>query len=270
MSLQLQVGACLRLTERWVQGVWLRMQNRLPPSILGAILGCSLAVFVFDAGAQVRINEIAAATSERVLQFADDRTPRVGSGEAWQAISFDASSWNEGPGPLGWDERTNTKAAMNGITPSLYVRREFSVTSASAGSLGDLLLDIDFEDGYVAYLNGIEVARRNLGPSKGFVAFDRLAYNEEPTTTGSAKQITNLGAASSRLLVGTNVLAIQVHAFQINRSCSIGATLSIVVGTTILCQAILGAILSESPSPRVACLISSLPRLKVKCLIRIG
>jgi len=48
------------------------------------------------------INEIATATSDRILKYSDDGTPSVGSGFSWTELQFDDSSWKSGPGGFGF------------------------------------------------------------------------------------------------------------------------------------------------------------------------
>ena len=96
---------------------------------------------------------------------------------AWNLQDYDATAWITASTPINWDDTAGLMDQMRLITPSLYVRREFNVSAADAASSQTLNLDLDVDFGYVAYLNGVEVARRNLGPVDAFIAFDHLAYN---------------------------------------------------------------------------------------------
>ena len=71
-----------------------------------------------------------------------------------------------------------------------------------------LQLEVSYNDGFIAFLNGEEIARRNMG-FEGMYAFrDQLAYLEE---NGSATETIDVGVANSLLLDGENTLSIQVH-----------------------------------------------------------
>ncbi|MEW6746152.1 MAG: lamin tail domain-containing protein [Planctomycetota bacterium] len=78
----------------------------------------------------------------------------------WHSLGFDDSGWSLGPSGFGFgdgDDATYLEAQ------TIYVRHEFDL---AAGELTDLLqicLHVDFDDGIVAYLNGEEVARFNMG-----------------------------------------------------------------------------------------------------------
>ena len=71
-----------------------------------------------------------------------------------------------------------------------------------------LQLKIDYDDGFVAYLNGKEIARRNLGTSGSDVSFDQSANGGHEAGTPETILI---GTAADYLLEGTNVLAIEIH-----------------------------------------------------------
>ncbi len=55
--------------------------------------------------------------------------------------------------------RTDIESAMKGVNPSVYVRIPFDVTNPA--QIETLKLKMKYNDGFVAYLNGAEVIRRN-------------------------------------------------------------------------------------------------------------
>jgi autotransporter-associated beta strand protein len=163
---------------------------------------------------QVVINEIVAANSDRLLQYST-RYPSLGTTIPWYVSGFDDSHWNTGKGPFGFGTfagvtlGVNTSAAMQNKVASLYVRRAFDVTADQAVSTNELQLVTRFNDGFIAFVNGVEVARRNMGNPGMFAYRDQTAFN---TNVPSAAAITiGLGMASNRLWTGTNVLCIQTH-----------------------------------------------------------
>ena len=161
--------------------------------------------------ADVRINEFSALSSDRLLRWSDSGAPRLGAGTPWWENAFDDASWPTGTAPLGFNYgsiATNLSAEMYGITPSLYVRKKFTVTAAQAASVEDLLLDIDYDDGFIAFLNGKEVARANMGAPNGFCYADQPAFNSHGWT---ANETFNLGQIQNLLQEGENVLSIQLH-----------------------------------------------------------
>ncbi len=99
---------------------------------------------------------------------------------------------------------TNVAAAMANINSSAYVRIPFTVTNTAA--FNELDLSMLYNDGFVAYLNGVEVASANAPAT--------LAYNSAATAQQSiletvTPQNFDLTPYMNLLQTGSNVLAIQ-------------------------------------------------------------
>lgn len=177
-------------------------------------------------GAEIRINEIMARGSERLLRWDANGVPRLGFGTPWYEASFDDGIWHTGNGPFGFGSftnvspapaiGTNTATQMVNLTPTLYLRKSFTATEAQANDSSALTFDVRFNDGFVCYLNGVEVARRNAGPPNqftyrdSFAAMGTPAHTEATTTPYLRTETVSLGVANARLVTGTNILA--VHA----------------------------------------------------------
>lgn len=73
----------------------------------------------------------------------------------WLATDFDDSSWPSGPGGIGYGDGDD--ATVISPVNSLYIRLKFQINDKSL--LDRLLLDVDYDDGFVAYLNGQEITR---------------------------------------------------------------------------------------------------------------
>jgi len=157
------------------------------------------------------INEIAAATSDRILKFSDDGTPSVGSGFSWTELQFDDSSWKSGPGGFGFSVGglgTDLQSELDGISETLYIRQKFVVSAADAVKTDDLRLQVDYDDGFIAFVNGKEIGRKNMGPKNGCGFHDQNAYNGRGT--GLPEDV-YYSSANNILVEGTNIIAIQVH-----------------------------------------------------------
>lgn len=99
---------------------------------------------------------------------------------------------------------TDVKGAMKGVNSSLYIRIPFTIPDASLVSR--LELSIKYDDGFVAYLNGTEVARRNA-PTP--LAFNSAATTDRPDLDALTPEVIDLTANISLLVTGAgNVLAI--------------------------------------------------------------
>lgn len=182
---------------------------------------------------EIIINEISSAQNNRLLQRPPGAPPRLGNLPAWHELDFAVPSfWQSAPGPhgFGYTQATNVRGAMVNKTPSLYLRRSFSATAVQATSDAQLELIIDYDYGFVAYLNGVEVARRNTGAIGSYTWHDQPAFNVQ--MNAGAPETIPLGAASSLLREGANVLAIQVHNMSVkNERLFCSATLHIASAT---------------------------------------
>lgn len=127
-------------------------------------------------------------------------------GMAWTRAGFEDSTWKNGTAPFGRGQgRFNTKLDdMRGRYRSIYVRREFTIPQVD--KVTELGLWINYSDGFVAYVNGREAARVNVGRSSG-----RNAQNIK-AREGDGPAYVGLRDIGKYLVDGTNVLAIECHA----------------------------------------------------------
>ncbi len=100
--------------------------------------------------------------------------------------------------------RVDTQPFLHGLNSSAYFRIPFTVANPAVP--GSLQLSMRYNDGFVAWLNGTEIARRNAPAT--------LQWNSQATASRTADQalITeaiNLTPFAPLLTAGTNVLAIQ-------------------------------------------------------------
>lgn len=93
--------------------------------------------------------------------------PNASPGNDWMKSSFNDSSWTDGTSGVGFaDNDDNTVVTVN-VSPVIYTRYLFNVDDATA--VKKLIFRADYDDAYVAYLNGVEIARStsmDLGGSK--------------------------------------------------------------------------------------------------------
>ncbi len=124
----------------------------------------------------------------------------------WAEPTFDDSNWNTGIGGFGYgDGDDNT----NAVGSSVFVRKHFHITDLS--EIEDVLLHVDYDDGFVAYLNGQEIARRNLGTAGVPVPFDEYTPLEHEAVIYAGASPEEIYVPVSNLVLGQNTLAIQVH-----------------------------------------------------------
>jgi hypothetical protein len=88
--------------------------------------------------------------------------PGVYPEENWNKLDYDDSTWKIGAAAFGYgykEARTHLDD-MQGNYTVVYFRHEFEIEHADY--LAEIGLMISFDDGFIAYLNGKEVARSNI------------------------------------------------------------------------------------------------------------
>lgn len=149
------------------------------------------------------------------VPLADNAGPAQSS--TWFAPDFDDSTWLTGNLGIGYERSTgfgdfiaaDVNEAMYGLNTTLWIRAEFDV--ADLDSLYSLDLSMQYDDGFVAYLNGVEIARRNA-PDQ--ISWDSIATRQN--SDGAAVRYEPIATPGARALLvpGRNVLAI--HALNDN------------------------------------------------------
>jgi len=130
----------------------------------------------------------------------------------WTDPAFDDSSWSVGYFGLGYDTQGGPAWIASPVAAgslSVYARTTFDI--ADTTGVASLFLGIDYDDGVVAWINGVEIYR-SAEMSPGALTWDTAG---EPHEAGSgptpAYSYVDIGPAAIPLLhVGSNVLAIGV------------------------------------------------------------
>ena len=128
--------------------------------------------------------------------------------------------WLTGNGGIGYStdtagETNNCQTIltdMSGNYRTLYLRRTFSVASA-IDTNAHLRFTMDYDDAFVAYLDGVEVQRSanitgTVGVEPANTTLANATHESSLGTSGNAPTVYDLGAVGSRLGIGTHVLAI--------------------------------------------------------------
>ena len=93
------------------------------------------------------------------------------------------------------------------------MRTTFELTAAELAAITTLQLEVDYDDGFITYLNGYEVARGNLGSPGNVIPYDATTSGSHGASTdnGGTFDPDLLTISKENLRVGTNILAGQVH-----------------------------------------------------------
>jgi hypothetical protein len=137
-----------------------------------------------------------------------------GSGRA-----FNDSTWKlvtGSPGGVGYERDTGYESLISldleswmygsGKNNSCYIRVPFTLDANSLADVNELTLKMRCDDGFVAYLNGKEVARANF---TGTPAWNSHADSAIESITSDFDEVVDISAFISSLRAGANILAIQ-------------------------------------------------------------
>ena len=127
----------------------------------------------------------------------------------WREPDYDDAEWLSGTGSIGYGSEDDETLLPDG-TRSVLLRQVFEVADPTA--VQELMLQIDADDGFAAYLNGRRIAFRNLNvsPPPAPVAVANLPESGR-LATGRELERYSLTDVAELLLPGRNVLSLQAH-----------------------------------------------------------
>jgi len=169
--------------------------------------GISSSAIQFEGG--VTMTKVVAEGDPVRVAIPTATTPPSGLG--WTSALFNDTTWLTGTTGVGYD-RVNTydphvslnlDATMDRVNTSAYLRLEFDLTNASSYDV--MRLKMKYDDGFVAYLNGVLIASENAPAT--------LVWDSGATAGHSDTEAVNfvtfdVNAQVGELVNGTNVLAI--------------------------------------------------------------
>ena len=139
------------------------------------------------------------------------QVPTSTSSPEWINPSFTVNSWMQAPGGFGFGDGDD-QTVIPSASVSVYTRTNFNI--ADVNQIVAMALHFDYDDGFVAYLNGVEIARNGLSGT-GQPTFNQLAsisheaklyQNQYPD-----QLVLNHIQLSGLLVNGTNVFCVEVH-----------------------------------------------------------
>ena len=111
--------------------------------------------------------------------FQGTREPSEFPELGWTLLDFDDRGWARGVDGFGYSRNPDDRQIstllpnMRDNYTTLYLRKKFNVTDVDA--VDALLLTLDYDDAFVAYINGVEISRRHVGEEGSPEPFDSRA-----------------------------------------------------------------------------------------------
>ena len=141
--------------------------------------------------------------------------PADNIGTAWQGGSepFDDNAWRSGTNGVGYERSSgydpyiniDVDDAMSNRT-SCYIRIPFNVSGADLATWNFMNLQMRYDDGFVAYLNGTRISSANAPATLNYLSSATQTNDDSSATTFESF---NVSAYLGSLRAGQNILAIQ-------------------------------------------------------------
>jgi hypothetical protein len=140
-----------------------------------------------------------------IWKFFRGTVPPSEPADAWKEINFNDSAWESGASGFGYGDNDDTTMLddMEDNYVTVYIRKEFQASSLPPDRVVQLV--IDYDDGFIAYINGKKVADRHMPDETP--TYETTASSHE---AGTPEAIT-LGTVGDLLNDGNNVIAIEGH-----------------------------------------------------------
>ncbi|MFA9391633.1 MAG: CotH kinase family protein [Prolixibacteraceae bacterium] len=125
----------------------------------------------------------------------------------WRSPGFDAAAWQTGKSGFGYGDNDD-QTVLNSLN-SIFIRKEFSIDKLDA--LEDILLHVDYDDGFIAFLNGKPIAMENV-QVPGTLDYNNVIANgghEAEMYQGGQPTEYRLDLKTLTVFEGSNVLAVQ-------------------------------------------------------------
>jgi hypothetical protein len=167
-----------------------------------------------------RLGVLSSFTVTTLFSEDADKYAMVPTGEIgpeWKTeTDFDNSTWvfsSGRAGGIGYERNSGYEsfihldlgAEMYQVNTSCYVRIPFSV-DVDLNSITELILKIRYDDGFIAYLNGVELARRNFTTTPAWNSNASASHSDSEAIVFENIDVSEF---ISNLKQGDNILAIQ-------------------------------------------------------------
>lgn len=184
------------------QSVAASFRPRYPPQQADASFGLSMAVTTQPF-----------LTSDAALRYF---VPSDGTlGTSWTEPEFDDTAWETGTNGIGYDTNAEPlytdflQTTLPRVRTSLLLRLLLTLPSTELGEI--LQLRMLYDSGFIAYLNGVEILRRNV---PDMVSYRTRASQDRPLEEKLTVERISLTPFRDLLQESDNVLAVHVFNFK--------------------------------------------------------
>ena len=170
---------------------------------------------VAPAGPTAWLRRTGGFDTDSAADFTRSATPSLGEQNPDMTVPFGETrpvttgiGFSDGQPEFDQLIQTDVADAMQGVNGSLWVRIPFEV--ADPTQFDELILRMQYDDGFIAYINGVEATRKNF---EGTLTSTSTAASTRPDSQAVVFESYGISGSLDALQVGTNILAI--HALNV-------------------------------------------------------
>jgi hypothetical protein len=138
-------------------------------------------------------------------------------GVGWTMINYNDTSWTSGFGGVGYENNptdpvnysnlinTDVKTAMHNVNATCCIRIPFTISAEDLAAITQLSLNIRYDDGFIAYLNGTKVAEDFADSTPDW---DSASTGQRDDSLCVSVRSIDISNYIGKLVSGSNVLSI--------------------------------------------------------------
>jgi hypothetical protein len=135
--------------------------------------------------------------------------PTASTSVSWMKPGFTPTGWSQGKGGFGFGDNDDATIVPTS-SMAVYIRKSFLIPVGFRYS--DMALQIDYDDGFVVYLNGIEIARKYISGTPTWNSAAAATHEASMYSGGKPETIAiDTTLIKSLLITGKNIFAVEVH-----------------------------------------------------------
>ena len=173
---------------------------------------------IYASGKDRRVYEVGVKWQSPVLpsdEF-DYIIPTEAISSDWKKLGFDTQSWSKGKAGFGYGDDDDATVVPNG-TRVIYIRKQFNIEDLNA--IVGAVCHMDYDDGFVAYINGTEIFRANIEGTPTWNSFASALHDPIIESGGLPEAYEfDMRLIDAVLREGENVFAVEVHNRNANSS----------------------------------------------------
>jgi hypothetical protein len=139
----------------------------------------------------------------------DYTVPTASTSVSWMKPAFTPTGWSQGKGGFGFGDNDDATIVPTSAM-AVYIRKSFLIPVGFRYT--NMALHVDYDDGFIVYLNGIEIARKSIIGTPTWNSAAATTHEASMYSGGKPETIwIDTTFVKSLLITGKNIFAVEVH-----------------------------------------------------------